>query len=222
MFNELVKKVKEEYRKATQAEVVHPEIFQDTLATKVSWVPLKNGGANFRTHKVIKVDENNLEVQPTLMSKIFAHIFMIAGAVMIAYSLYKLSEVAWQFQEEDYFLFGGGLLFCVISIVFNIFMVQKKYFDKTQGYYWVGKKGPREVYNPNEDKHFTKLSAIYALQIIKERIRSDKGNYNSYELNLVCKDKSRVNVMDHAKIDSLREDAQTISQFLGVPLWDST
>ncbi|MGD9320846.1 MAG: hypothetical protein PVH99_12810, partial [Desulfobacteraceae bacterium] len=48
-----------------------------------------------------------------------------------------------------------------------------------------------------------------------------KRSYYSYELNLVLRDSKRTNVMDHGDYEKLREDAQTLSQFLEKPVWDA-
>ena len=42
----------------------------------------------------------------------------------------------------------------------------------------------------------------------------------SYELTIVCKDGSRVNLLDHRWRKRLQADAQSICEFLDVPLWD--
>ena len=42
----------------------------------------------------------------------------------------------------------------------------------------------------------------------------------SYEINLVCEDASRYNIIDHEHKMSIIEDAETLNDFLGVPLWN--
>jgi hypothetical protein len=66
-----------------------------------------------------------------------------------------------------------------------------------------------------------KFADVYALQIIKERVRSKSSSYFSYELNLILKDKERVNLLDHGKYNLVREDADMLASVLGVPLWDA-
>ena len=46
-------------------------------------------------------------------------------------------------------------------------------------------------------------------------------NYN-YELNLVLKDGERINVVDHGNLKKIQDDANTLSNFLGKPVWDAT
>ena len=68
---------------------------------------------------------------------------------------------------------------------------------------------------------FTPINDIHALQIIPEYIRSDKNSYYSYELNLIFRDGSRENVIDHGNLDCIREDAKKVSQFINRPIWDA-
>jgi hypothetical protein len=44
----------------------------------------------------------------------------------------------------------------------------------------------------------------------------------SYELNLVLKDGSRLNAIDHGNQQALRADSQTIATFINKPLWDAS
>ncbi len=58
--------------------------------------------------------------------------------------------------------------------------------------------------------------------MLRERIRSKNGSYYSYEINLVLHNASRVNVIDHGNHQAVIEDAETLAQALGVPLWDGS
>ena len=67
------------------------------------------------------------------------------------------------------------------------------------------------------------LGEIHGIQIIKEYCSTKNGGYYSYELNLVLKDASRVNVLDHGNGARLRRDADELAGFLGgVPVWDGS
>ncbi len=58
--------------------------------------------------------------------------------------------------------------------------------------------------------------------MISERISGDKSTYYSYEINLVLKDGSRINAVDHGKKSKVQEDAKTLAEFLDKPLWDAS
>ena len=48
----------------------------------------------------------------------------------------------------------------------------------------------------------------------------DKSSYYSYELNLVLEDGARLNVVDHGDLKALQADAEILSEYLQVPVWD--
>ena len=95
-------------------------------------------------------------------------------------------------------------------------------FSFERGYFYIGRLGSNDSpWSKNLD--WCKLNDIHALQIIPENISGDSGTkgYCSYELNIVTKDASRINVVDHGAIQSIRDDAQTLAEKLGVPVWDT-
>ena len=77
------------------------------------------------------------------------------------------------------------------------------------------------VYDKEELKAFTKLDDIHAIQLISEYISGKKSSYYSYELNLVLKDASRINVIDHGNDSTISSNAKVLSRFLDVPVWDA-
>ena len=65
------------------------------------------------------------------------------------------------------------------------------------------------------------LDQVHAVQLIDERVRRSKGGYFiSYELNLVFKNCSRINIVDHGSLGAIRQESRMLSQFLRVPIWD--
>jgi hypothetical protein len=90
-------------------------------------------------------------------------------------------------------------------------------FDKTHGYYWKRKGNPN--FNSMDDKNLVKLREIVGIQLIQEFVSGDKNRYYSYEINLVLKDNSRLNVIDHGAKNSIIRDSQQLADFLQKPLW---
>jgi len=80
---------------------------------------------------------------------------------------------------------------------------------------------PDQVFNKDLIKHLAPLDQVHALQLVSEYCSGNKSSYYSYELNLVLKDGRRVNVIDHGNINRIRQDAQTLSNFLGKPVWNA-
>lgn len=196
--------------------------FEDPIAQQTNWKPLEKGGSNFRTHELKIIGYNRLEVAATLQSKLFIALFVIAGFGMMGYYFYTIYFKGPISSEDNlWILILVGVGFSVGGLFGLVKAFTKKIFDKQTGYYWKGTKGPRQTYGFQQSDRFIPLSTIHALQIIKEKVRTKNSSFTSYELNLVLKDLRRMNVMDHSKLEKLREDAEALSKFLNVPIWDA-
>ena len=64
-----------------------------------------------------------------------------------------------------------------------------------------------------------------ALQVIDEYVRSRSSSssgggrsYHSYELNVIMKDSSRINLFDHGGRNRVHKDAKALAESLNVPL----
>ncbi|MGF1766744.1 hypothetical protein L4D06_05095 [Enterovibrio makurazakiensis] len=185
----------------------------DPVANKISWNPVKRGGANFQIHKMV---ERGLKivVRRTFRALVFYSSFMIPGLGLLLY----ISPIMYQ-QGAD----AAGTISLVIGITFTVssfFMWARNQgmtFDKASGTYFKGKRYDSLI----KDKPTSQgnLSDIYALQIISESVRSDNGSFRSYELNLVFRDGKRANVMEHSKSSALDKSAKKLAGYLNVPVW---
>lgn len=202
--------------------VFDPSIFNDSLAMETQWNPLKGGGSNFRTHKLVQVDYTRIEFKSTLGAKLFSFVFMAFGVGIPAVIGYNIIQESGDFFQLDVLFVGlFGLIFFGVGSFMFYWFAKPVIFDRTKGMYWKGWKTPQRYLTQNAVKEASRIGNIHALQIIPEFIRSDKSSYYSYELNLVLKDGSRMNVIDHGNAIKIREDAKMLSEFLGVPIWDS-
>ena len=217
MLNKIVDKLKQLSRNPVSVDI---ERFNDPLAAQTAWTPLKSGGSNFRTHKLVMISTNRVEFRPTVFAYVFCSIFMLVGLGVMGGGFYMLYEQGFEWEVHNVFMIIFGGVFALVGFVLMVFMGSPAVFDTMYGYFWKGrKKADFGIGHTYPDK-FTELNQIHALQIIAEHVRSSKSSYYSYELNLVLKDGSRKNVVDHGNIKRLREDALTLSQFLGRPVWD--
>lgn len=218
----MLKKIKAILKKATRnSPSFDPAKFNDDVAMKTEWSPLKGGGSNFQTHKLVPVDYTRMEFKATWGARIFSLIFFMAGLAV---------PVIFRINNNQVFggIFGSGFLFIVLFGA--IFMAAGGWmfysfakpvvFDKTKGMYWKDWKAPTRYLAEGDEDDSSRISNIYALQIIPELVRSDNKSYVSYELNLILRDGSRMNVVDHGNPVQMQEDAQKLSEFLGVPVWD--
>ena len=204
------------------AAPVDPAEFQDPVAMTTEWTPLKRGGANFQTHKLVEPEHYRLEFRASKANLIFGAIFMIMGIGIPSVI------VAGMINEQG--LAGGisflpllfSLPFAIVGAVIIRSANKPIVFDKRSGYFWKGKIDPMDKSDKSGIKVYCELGRIHAFQIIRERVTSDKSSFYSYELNIVCDDGTRLNVVDHGRIEKLREDAARLASFLGRRVWDAT
>lgn len=194
----------------------------DPVALKTQWVPLKGGGSSFKTHKLVNENPNRVSFKAGIGSIIFGMVFTLIGvavpAVIIVTSL-KAGKELMEFSNIIPLIIG--LVFTTVGISIIYMFSKPVVFDKIAGYFWKGRKTP-DRYSGQTPKSAVRLSDIHAFQLITEHVRGSERSFYSYELNLVLKDGSRHNVMDHGNIDELRRDAETLSKFMNKPVWDLT
>ena len=179
----------------------------------INWDPLKKGGVNFKTHKLVEVSTLRLEYKASLGYKLFAGIFLLIGILIPVVMI----------MNEGVPIFVGlfGLLFLGAGVFIVNSALKPIVFDKSMGYFWKGKKDPHMVANISDIKTITKLDEIYGIQVIKEYVKSknSKGHdssYYSYEINLVLTSGERLNVVDYGNATSILQDASQLSKFLNV------
>ncbi|MBL7076021.1 MAG: hypothetical protein ISS31_00990 [Kiritimatiellae bacterium] len=199
-----------------------PSTIGDPLALHTEWTPARSGGASFRTHKLAPVSTNRLEFRASAGAKLFYLLFLLIGVgVLVGFTFAVVAGKGPGLGPGLIVPFLVGTVFACLGGGMLYFGTAPIVFDARKGYFWKGKKAPDEVFSKSSIKHLAKLEEIHALQLISEYCRSDKSSYYSYELNLVLKDGTRINVVDHGNQAKLREDAATLSEFLDTPIWDA-
>jgi hypothetical protein len=218
----MLKKIKAILENAgRQSPVFDPTKFNDSLAMETEWSPLKGGGSNFRTHKLVQVDYSRIDFKSTLGAKVFSFIFMIVGVgIPVFIGFESFQENGGFFRSDFLFIVLFGLIFFAAGSWLFYTFAKPVIFDRTKGMYWKGWKAPKGYLAQDSVKEGSRIGNIHAIQILAEFVRGDKSSYYSYELNLVMKDGSRMNVIDHGSAIKIREDAKILSEFLGVPVWD--
>jgi hypothetical protein len=202
------------------AQPVNVDKFNDSVAKKTSWRPLKKGGASFGTHNLVEVSSRRLEFKPTVFAVVFYLIFALLGLGMLGFVFYQEFHSGFALETDFIFLLIGGVIFSLVGIVLGYLGTKPIVFDREYGFYWKGRRKPNRDIEYSHPELFTPLKNIHALQILSEYIKGNKSSYYSYELNLVFKDGSRANVIDHGNLDRIREDTRKINQFINRPIWD--
>ena len=189
----------------------------DDIANQTSWKPLIDGSASFRTSAYVKLSSSHVEFRPSL-----AHWgFMTFCFLFSLGCLYVAGSFFW--HQEEMFLFPAvvlslmGVLFLVGAIAqWN--KTKTRVFDLDLGWFWEGKRNDT-VEELESRSTSTPLNLIHALQLIEEQVQNGDKVHDSYELNLVLKDGSRLDVADHGHLKSMQTDAERLGKFLNVPLW---
>ena len=185
--------------------------FNDPIAEQTEWDWIVSGGSNFHTHKLVHQANGDIRFKPTGGNISFAVGFLV---IPVLFSPFIFLDEMALIPLGIFGLGGAWLLYHALTpIVFS--------FER--GYFYIGRLGRND--SPwSKDLDWCKLNEIHALQIIPESISgdSDTKGYCSYELNIVTKDASRINVVDHGDLHEIRYDAQTLAEKLGVPIWDTT
>ena len=181
-------------------EVLDITKFEDSIALKIDWFPLVQGGSSFCTHRLVtSLGDSVQEFKMTLSAKLFYSIFIGIGI----WGLYNLMITGLSVESLIPIVMGilGGYFFR------NEIRKESK-FNRSTGQFTIGTT-TRNVRD------------IHAVQLIREYVSGNRNSYYSYEINLIMRDTSRINVTDHGDLKVLRQDADTLSSFLRVAIWDA-
>ncbi|GAA0745906.1 hypothetical protein [Gaetbulibacter jejuensis] len=184
----------------------------------IAVTPLKPGGANFKTHSLVKKSSSKYAYQPSVGGAAFSILFLSIGLIITIACILNIIGVFSTVKPVSWFMLLIGIIFATVGALLTYWSYMPRVFDKQLGLYY---KAYKVDFNrdKNTSKKLIPLKSIIAIQIIGERITSDDGSYGSFELNLVLNDYSRKNVVDHGNLKSIINDAHILSDFLNIPIW---
>ena len=225
MLTKLIKKI-EQLSARNRDTNVDPSQFDDPLAEKTAWLPLKPGGTNICTRGLVDVGAHRLEFRTTAGARLFYLAFLFMGLGAMIFMPMAMDGAA---AHQMFMPILIGLIFTVVGGCMYYFGTTPVVFDRGSNYYWRGRTSPDVMPDRHAADNWTELEKIHALQIIAEWCRgSSSGSgahrsspYYSYELNLVLANGDRLNVVDHGNLRRLRKDAARLASFLDVPVWDA-
>lgn len=191
-----------------------PTVTSEPVTLKVSGEPVSKGGSTIKSQTMTKTGEQ-IVIEKAVARIIFYFIFSMVGISTFMGSFYSIfnGEFGAGFMA---LLVGGGLSYIGISELLN----NKKFtIDKQKKIYYRGQKF--DVLGSLDRKQQGYVKDIYAIQLFKKRVSYSEtpGSYHCYELNLVFKDGGRINIMNHAKGEYIDDSAETLGQFLNIPVW---
>ena len=184
-------------------EILDLESFNDELAFRISWDPLVGGGTSFCTHRLKKMPglmNSSIEFRPTFVAYLFSILFAMFGLIFCFFAFSTGSVDIGALISLSFLGFGIWSLWSLVK--------QKSVFN-----------GSLRVFRKGE-KSFC-FDDICAIQLLREYVSGNKNSYYSYELNLVCMSRERINVIDHGALRAIREDASILANYLSIPVWDA-
>lgn len=213
------KELADAIKHAGSVKEIYERHFNNPDAGLTGWHPVAEGGANFKTHTLVRVSVGRYQFRAVkgmtvtfICIILFCHIFILGGIIQMIN--------ARAFNIDNFMIFLLGSVFAGIAFLIWRCMSSPRTFDIGTGYYWKGRKDPTLLINP-EYRACVKLSEARAFQIISERLSGNRGHYYSYELNLVLADGRRINVVDHGDYEAVKRDASRLSELLTIPVWDA-
>jgi len=218
MFRKLIDKLKN--LSTEGSERFDPATLDDPVAMKTDWSPLKKGGANFCTRKLVQVSPLRYEFRATVGAIVFYLFFFFSGLGVSIIVLTQSIASGRVFAAGALIPGAVGLIFTLAGGLTFYFGTRPVVFDKRHDCFWKGKIPADELIYATANELLMPFKEIHAIQLISEYLSDSDGSYYSYEMNLVSRDGVRTNVVDHGKLDKIHEDASTLSEFLDVPVWD--
>jgi len=225
MFDKIKDKMLAYEQHVRELESKIAQQFDDPVAQNTGWTHLAMGsGSSYRSQKLAPA-HNQIKVVKTARALILPVGFALVGIALILAALNDYVQLAPTGTEplstsQFLILLLMGAFFLVPAAVF-LRPKNKFTFDKSSGDCWRGRK---PASGPFENSDRFRLERIKGLQILEKQVSGSHGDktFTSYELNLILDDHDRINVMDHGDADALRADAERLSQFLGIPLFDAS
>jgi len=198
-------------------------IDDDPVIARTNWTPLALRGHSWPTHRLV-IDEaaGRAELRPNIP---------LNRPLLILSELSGLILLIWQCLADGQQLAdsrGPGLVWLTVLLIavppFAL-TLRTVVFDCRSGRFW-----EQTLAAPSKRHLEGRLSGIHAIQVIPERVYTGETHgmtyrpsfFMSYELNLVNHRGGRLNLVDHAMLRWLRQDAHRLAEFLDVPVWDLT
>ena len=184
-------------------EILDLSAFGNEIAFKTSWEPLVGGGTNFCTHRAQKnasLMGDVIVFKTAIQAYLFATCFVALGAV------FAIASAAGEIADMPIWP-GLGVLAFGCWYLWSLRQKESR-FDRYSS-------------ELTQRKKSFDLKKAEAIQLIREYVRGSESSYYSYELNLICSDGSRINIVDHGALRKLREDAALLAEYLSIPVWDA-
>lgn len=204
-------------QQAAEKQRIDKLLKTDPVALKAHWTPVNEGGHYGRSARLVSTNNQRINTKIT-KSTIFATLSTIVfTAGFIGFVFYGPMTI--EEGGTPWYVIPLLLLVIAIAVYFLVKLSTPMVFDKSNGWFWRGYGLGEDINKIRQHRNSLQLHEIYALQVMSEKVRIKKSSYISHELNLVLKDGSRRNILDHSDKPTLLSDAQLLADFLNVDIW---
>ncbi len=192
-----------------------PSLLGDPVAMKTGWDSVGSGHTNIATHKLVEVTPQRLEFRSTIKAYVVSAAFLLIGMCFLGHTVKSTSSLV------------PGAIFFGIGALMMYFGSVPFVFDKRVGYLWKGRKKPAsDAVEKHSPKKIALIDEVHAIQLLYELVKTRSQTtgtkyVDTYEMNIVIGDGSRVSVVRYGDKESLLKDAEKLSIFLGKPIWNA-
>lgn len=180
----------------------------DPIAYKTDWGPVASKRSGLYD-LMLKPSQGKLVAAYTKKAITSAYVYALIGMLLVLIGLSGL------YIRGD---IGIVLIifFCGIGVMLvwaGVGYISKKklfFFDKAAG-----------IFYSRESRETKRIADVHAIQVVSEFIRNmyDLPQVLYYELNLVLKDGTRLNVMKKYRRAEIEKAAEILGEYLVVPIW---
>ena len=193
-------------------------------------IPVKEDeGSGFQDSRLV-FRQDSIAVKSTRKAFLFHALFMALGPLLICFGLFNGDSIEWLAL-----VVGIGFTIPVVCYLYESFKSTAPFFDVVDGTFYPNGftrdgsgislkqfdhleilwKRVKRHSNTNTNPNHNHSGLSFGLSI---RSSSDYDYFYSYELNVVLKDGSRYNIMDHGNDKLLLDDAKRLAERLSLPL----
>ena len=204
------------------AEDVSERYRDDPIARQINWSPLCSDRFSYAAQRLELVSDSRIELLPSAGLNLSFMFFLLLGSGFILFSFIIDLGLAdnQQIGARIFAVLFGSVMVLVVGSYWRFYSTPIV-FDKDVGLCWKSRKPLDQVENKSVLEVFVQLDEIYALQILNQLVKKEEySDYNCFEVNLVMKSSKRINVIAHGNKEVLFEQAEELSSFLDVPIWD--
>lgn len=218
----MIKNLINHYQKEPIKDVIKVDTqqFNDPIADIIEWHKVIPGGKKYATHTLKKNSAFSYKYTCSKSHLFFNFIVIFAGIIMILLGWDVFFDIKSDLRKAGWVFFG--LLTLFVGVFFLLVHSIAITFDKKIGLVWKGRCPQSLAGRIKEKTKAVYFSDIHAVQVVKEYIKPAKSKYYYvYEINLILKDGTRFQVIDHGIRNQILQDAKILSHLINVPLWNT-